>query len=733
MNDVNKQGKYYSFPSKYSLIVEDRILREVEKSDLNGLYYLNLFNLNDRITEEAILNFYKSVPADSVAWNKSNYFSAHVKFTTYDRFEKAVKLGEPIIDGYKVCIRTSYYVNKEQIIKRRDEFYNNKRAGKDFRQPTHQSGYRKRDYYDQHDPHQGYGQDNREEDYDDNQYYPEAKTVHHKVTTPGERGGNEDYYDGAAEDSYRMHPSSNNYNRGYHSEKDYYGHHAPKDKSGYSSREDYYNYHEYDRHFYDRDSKHDRYDKSSKGYPSEDYGYDYHHRMQNYQNYQSDYNYGHAQDEYVGHQQSGYNKHRYDNYDYSGKHEDSYDYYQSGQDHYGYQQDKYNYSSNAFSKTKQSTKNRDYESNEQYQQQNHHRRTGNNPESKHYRDNNHQHFDKDSKSVKQTVKDTTGYNPKKKLEKPPKEDNNAYYYGHQEDDQTIRKNKAKSKEENHEHDAYDYFTQNDQPKAPNASQKPTDDKNQPQRRKEYDSTGGSSAMVYDYMKDSNHPYPNRTGQQVSIGGPGVFLAESGVQRDPASFLGEYDYMGSKKEHPKHEDTVKVIDSKLNAEQEVKHFKAEPYYNTQREKQLGTIYTEKPAAPLKVGGAQPQLASNKAELYQNLQPNERFAQKPTPAMKPSPVVVNSQPAHSSKPQNQPQQQYSYYGATANEIALKYSEKAGSIDESGTGVSKTISIPTPEQSKKASEPESDWGRRKFFNKVKGAEASLTKATHVRDGQQ
>lgn len=748
MNDVNKQGKYYSFPSRNFLTLEDRILREVDRSaDSDGNYYLNLFNLNDRITEESILDFYQSIPADSVAWNKSNYFSADVKFVTYDRFEKAVKLGEPVIDGYKVCIRTSFFnVNKEQYMRRRDEYYNSRRAAKDQRQGVPQTGPRgKRGYYDHQGPNQTYGRDRFDEGYHGDENFLEAKDRNQDNTLPNRHksgdGSYEMYYSGVGGDGYHnRYPTEGGYQRNYNAEKEYYGPQGGKAKSEYSNRGDYYNYHGYDRQPYDRDSKYGRHEKSGKGYGEEGYGYDYSHQSSHYQHHLSEYDYGYGRDEYPNHHshhQGGNGKHRNDHYDYSGKQEDHYDYHQSNRDPYDNQYDGYNYSSNAFSKNKQAPNHRDLESGENQPPAYENRRRHNlHQEGKHYRDSNHPPYEKESRSGKQAPNEPTIPVSKKRSDKP-KDDVEKYYYGqHEEEVHAPRKHKAKSKEGDHDREAYDYYSYSDKQIITASMQKPTnDDRHQPPRRKEYDSTGGSSSvMVYDYMKDSNipsrtnghHPPPHRTG---------VFLAESGVQRDPESLLGEYDYMGSKKESAKLADPVSSHDSRQQAEQESKPFKNESYHHAQRDKQSGMLYTEKAAVPSKAGGYQhPQLHQNKIDpSHVPMQATERFVSKAIPAVKPSPAVAKQQSASPNKSQTQQQNQYSYYGATANEIARKYSEKAGTASEDGSVPSKTNPSFANDQPKKTSEQEGDWGRRKFFNKAKGSEVVLTKASPARDSQQ
>ncbi len=123
----------------------------MENEDPEGTFYLNLFNLNNKITEDMILDFYSDVSAESVLWNKSNYFSADVKFQTYERFKKAVLLGEPIFDDHKVCIRTSFQkIDKQQYLNRREEYFNRKKGGLqqksmagDGRQWRQYSGYQK--------------------------------------------------------------------------------------------------------------------------------------------------------------------------------------------------------------------------------------------------------------------------------------------------------------------------------------------------------------------------------------------------------------------------------------------------------------------------------------------------------------------------------------------------------------------------------------------------------------
>jgi hypothetical protein len=102
----------------------------VENEDPEGTFYLNLFNLNNKITEDMILDFYSDVPAESVLWNKSNYFSADVKFQTYESFKKAVLLGEPTFNEHKACIRTSFQnIDKQQYLNRREEYFNRKKGG----------------------------------------------------------------------------------------------------------------------------------------------------------------------------------------------------------------------------------------------------------------------------------------------------------------------------------------------------------------------------------------------------------------------------------------------------------------------------------------------------------------------------------------------------------------------------------------------------------------------------
>ena len=123
----------------------------MENEDPEGTFYLNLFNLNNKITEDMILDFYSDVPAESVLWNKSNYFSADVKFQTYECFKKAVLLGEPVFGDHKACIRTSFQkIDKQQYLNRREEYFNRKKGGlqqkssaADSRQWRNYNGYQK--------------------------------------------------------------------------------------------------------------------------------------------------------------------------------------------------------------------------------------------------------------------------------------------------------------------------------------------------------------------------------------------------------------------------------------------------------------------------------------------------------------------------------------------------------------------------------------------------------------
>ena len=74
-------------------------MNEAQGLDPEGLYYLNLFNLDNKVSEESLLDFYKSIPAEAVYWNRQNYFSADLEFKGYERFKKAVLLGGPVINS----------------------------------------------------------------------------------------------------------------------------------------------------------------------------------------------------------------------------------------------------------------------------------------------------------------------------------------------------------------------------------------------------------------------------------------------------------------------------------------------------------------------------------------------------------------------------------------------------------------------------------------------------------
>ena len=45
-------------------------MNEAQGLDPEGLYYLNLFNLDNKVSEESLLDFYKSIPAEAVYWNR---------------------------------------------------------------------------------------------------------------------------------------------------------------------------------------------------------------------------------------------------------------------------------------------------------------------------------------------------------------------------------------------------------------------------------------------------------------------------------------------------------------------------------------------------------------------------------------------------------------------------------------------------------------------------------------
>ena len=117
-----------------------------------------------------ILNFYKSIPAEAVLWNKANYFSADVSFQNYDKFKQAVLLGDPILNSYKVCIRSSFLKANTQkyqnnSYQNRDYEYNN---GKNH-SVNHANSQSRNEYHHQdkrnHQTRKPYGSTNKDNSY----------------------------------------------------------------------------------------------------------------------------------------------------------------------------------------------------------------------------------------------------------------------------------------------------------------------------------------------------------------------------------------------------------------------------------------------------------------------------------------------------------------------------------------------------------------------------------------
>lgn len=87
---------------------------------------------------------------------------------------------------------------------------------------------------------------------------------------------------------------------------------------------------------------------------------------------------------------------------------------------------------------------------------------------------------------------------------------------------------------------YNYAHQPQQPQQSKQLNVAGEEKKAAPRRKEYDSTGGSIVVAREYPRDSSEVNHYQAGSKPKAT---VFLAESGDQRDPSRFIGEYNYTG----------------------------------------------------------------------------------------------------------------------------------------------------------------------------------------------
>ena len=73
----------------------------------NNEFWLNIFNLDDDVSEGEIMEFYSKVPALEVESHRGSRLTMDVLFGSIEDVEKAIDLGVKEINGVPFMIRSS--------------------------------------------------------------------------------------------------------------------------------------------------------------------------------------------------------------------------------------------------------------------------------------------------------------------------------------------------------------------------------------------------------------------------------------------------------------------------------------------------------------------------------------------------------------------------------------------------------------------------------------------------
>lgn len=524
---------------------EDRILRDSIPEGPESAFYLNLFNMNQNISSQAIMDFYSSVPADTVIWNKSHYFSADVRFVGFENFKKAVLMGDPMICGFHVCIRTSFYnVDRDRIRRGPGDAQARK-----FQQPNPR-------YREQRPP--------REHDMHETGYHSEVHSRHHEWQPDYEHAGTHPHSHYQAEwqkeEYHREYPQKESQHRERYYDQEYREYRSKDNtqKSPIDEGASHKGYSQWPKEAmqpYPR--KHNPRDNAShRPHWEEQGGYDYN----------QPYHQGYSSNKYPKHSGSGqYDYHGQSSYQYNRESPSSYNYDYEADDHNYYDYNKHD-------------EQEDYSQHQHYSNHPKHRHSSN------YNSHEQYNYSQPQQYKKRTV---THHQPKE-----------------------------------------EYIKEKEVERQKETSSKEVVKEKKIVPRKEFDSTGGSSTQIREYdIESSRHQGTSK----VKSPPVQIIAPESGVQRSGAD---AYDY------HRPRNDAHNEQHS-FDSRPRKQVFKKESYTYGQ--------------------SASPHAHGHPPAERKNLQLLEQLA------------YVPPKPKPSQQESSQPTTQYSYYGATANDIARKFTEE------------------------------------------------------------
>ena len=679
--------------------IAEKILSDVAHQNEEGSFFLNLFNLPEKITEKMIYQFYKEIPASSVIWGKGRWTTADVKFSGYKNFERAVRLGPPVFEDGNGCARTSFLnlpketrmresarLKEEAMQRRRDweqKMYNQKYPEKESKHSYHdpqpqQTDHKNYGYYEGKGQHKEY-ENQPEEDYSKD--YKKQYEKGHKYVGKSEKTGYEKEY----EDEYKY------YKQGYE-EKGYSYQQNKTDKHKHEKTDYQYTNQDYGKDkYWEKDYYQDQYEKTAEAHkdPSSKY-YSYHTEETSYAKYteqagkrhhHDDYDYKADQEEESYYKQTSkkdqtshkrhHQKDEYEDKRTYAKESQGYSYeYPEYGDYRGYQKpynkSDYNYTDYQYS----------YPASRNGEKKPYNEKKGQREEK--YHQQGRYKVDPDGKKYSEAYGGSM-QNKEKEDPKFSKENKETY--------QPKNSKKLNPEQEFHDYQKYDYgqsLGRYDY-KNPPSSSRMDENKPQPQtapKKKGFDSTGGSSFILrevtgYEVVdKPKAQPLGNPTGP---------IMAESGFQKgvvtpasdNPARFpaSGSFEHF-----------TKQIKSSPLEPS---------PHGQAGKGDHLG--YAGK--------------ASQRIDLLEQIKP-----EMPPKHSK----LVSSE----TKP---PAEKYSYYGATANDIAKQFTQNK---TEKLEATPKVVSNNTPKiqggDLRKISEEgnDDDWGPRKFYNTARKQSSNLNK---------
>lgn len=672
---------------------KEKIISDAGEGNSEGFFFLNIFNLGEGVREQTIYEFYKDSPVCGILWNKNTRGAADIKFSSFKGFQRAVEKGDPILEGSKASIRSSY-LNNDKNFHMKDkshwrEEYKDKSSRDAKLQDTQFQAHRSaNDDYNK----QGYSRKRQ----DDQEMLHETKRSY-------------------ADRTYKEYDLKPKKHQSYQGEENY-NYEVNKSKYDYEKNcSDKDCYKETDYHTYQKgQASHEPYEYTENYYKEENY----YRKSQYYPDGFIDQKNHYSSHQRPKHQHQDYQDHSYQGYGFNGKHstktshhqgrqqQEYYNYhkdyreYEEGrnkEEHYDYSQgnwkkdDKSHYSGRQ--KIPESSGHWNYEeTNKKAKRPEKNGGAGEDRYSKQY--NNHDEHYKADRQYQTTEhydyhrgkeESTDYYNSYREHKESPVNHREKGKYESSINRQAYEESNYENYPSRKEYDYYHYDSQHHQSThRPKLSEMPSI--NQEQKRKAYDCTGSSSFVVREVIGSDalERPKIEKTRQGAPI------VAESGYQKGHTSESQGKPLASKQKDHynygPKYETT---------------HYPTESY-----------PYTDLKLKP----ESQPHLSNN--------------AQKPSLLEQLEPGLVLKKPVLHKEAKTQEkveEPKYNYYGATANDIAKLYSKQ----EASNQGATKTQSEPKlPYQSthkmscpdggdlQKVAEEETGegWGRKKFYNTSK-----------------